>query len=97
MYVSKFFLFYSFIIMQTRQLYTALYSEVYYCILNYIVIMKFQKKNFLRRVAHSAMAVLQEALRLSTCLHYFYKELHKIKINLQSKTIFRVYNIWKKL
>ena len=34
-------LFYSFDIMQTRQL--PLYSEVYYCILNYVVIMKFKK------------------------------------------------------
>ena len=42
MYVPIFLL-YSFNIMQTRQLYTAFYSEVYYCILHYIAIMKFQK------------------------------------------------------
>ena len=35
---------------------------------------------FLRRVAHSAMAAFQEALRLSTCLQYLNKELHKIQL-----------------
>ena len=37
MYVKTIFLLYSFNIMQTRQLYTVLYSEVYYCILNLLL------------------------------------------------------------